>query len=102
MPRAYPEEFRNEVIQAALNRPQGVTLTQVAAGFGVAVPTLETWLHRYRVDTGIQPGVTSSEKEEIARLKREKKQLEYEVEILRRAAAFLSQANLPGKGTTRW
>ena len=47
--------------------------------------------------TGAKPGVTSSESAELRELRRRNRLLEQENEVLRRAAAYLSQANLPGK-----
>jgi len=45
--------------------------------------------------------VTSSESAELRELRKRNRLLEQENEVLRRAAAYLSQANLPGKGSTR-
>ena len=49
------------------------------------------------VEDGVRPGVTASESAELRELKRLNRLLEQENEVLRRAAAYLSQANLPGK-----
>lgn len=97
MPKAYPKEFRDDVVRVALNREQGVTLAQIAADFGVHSGTLENWLNRYRVEAGEKPGTTDSENQELRALRRKNRLLEQEVEVLRRAAAYLGQANLPGK-----
>ena len=53
------------------------------------------------VEAGIKPGTTSAESQELREAKRRVRLLEQENEVLRRAAAYLSQANLPGKGGTR-
>lgn len=58
---------------------------------------LRNWLHAADVDDGVRPGVTSSESAELRELKRRNRLLEQENEVLRRAAAYLSQANLPGR-----
>ena len=50
---------------------------------------------------GAKPGQTRTEAAEIRELKKRNRLLEQENEVLRRAAAYLSQANLPGKGSTR-
>ena len=52
------------------------------------------------VEAGIKPGTTSAESRELREAKRRVRLLEQENEVLRRAAAYLSQANLPGKGGT--
>lgn len=97
MPKAYPKEFRDDVIRVALNREPGVTVAQIATDFGISAGTLEKWLTRYRIDTGEKAGVTTSENAELRALRRKNRLLEQEVEVLRRAAAYLGQANLPGK-----
>ena len=53
------------------------------------------------VEDGVRPGVTASESAEMRELRTRNRLLEQENEVLRRAAAYLSQANLPGKGSTR-
>lgn|SRR5690606_3819720 len=63
--------------------------------------TSEKWLHRAKVETGAAPGTTRSEVAELREARKRIRLLEQENEVLRRAAAYLSQANLPGKGSTR-
>ncbi|MBL3808333.1 transposase [Streptomyces sp. BRB081] len=46
MPKPYPKEFREDVVRVARNREPGVTLEQIAAGFGVHPITLSKWLRR--------------------------------------------------------
>lgn len=101
MPKPYPEEFREDVVRVARNRGPGVTLEQVAADFGVHAVTLSKWMRRADVDDGVQPGTTTPENEELRAAHQRIRLLEQENEVLRRAAAYLSQANLPGKGSTR-
>lgn len=101
MPKPYPREFRDDVVRVARNRDDGVTVEQVAKDFGVHPMTLFKWLRQADVDAGTTPGVSSSESAELRELRRRNKLLEQENEVLRRAAAYLSQANLPGKGSTR-
>ena len=73
------------------------TIEQVAKDFGIHPNTLVKWLRQADVEDGTRPGVTSSESTELRELKRRNRLLEQENEVLRRAAAYLSQANLPGK-----
>ena len=49
------------------------------------------------VEDGTKPGMTEDQNAQLRELKRRNRLLEQEVEVLRRAAAYLSQANLPGK-----
>ncbi|MGB8940917.1 MAG: IS3 family transposase [Streptomyces sp.] len=95
MPKPYPEEFRDDVVRVARTRGPGVTLEQVATDFGVHVMTLSKWMRRADIDDGVKPGVTSQDNAELRKARRRIKLLEQENEVLRRAAAYLSQANLP-------
>jgi len=95
MSKPYPQEFRDDVVRVARNRDRGVTLEQVANDFGVHPVTLSKWLSRAAIDDGDKPGVTTAEAVENRQLRRRVKLLEQENEVLRRAAAYLGQANLP-------
>ena len=101
MPKPYPQEFRDDVVQVARGREPGVTVEQIAKDFGVHPMTLFKWLRQADVEAGAKPGVTRGESAELRELRRRNRLLEQENEVLRRAAAYLSQANLPGKGSTR-
>ncbi|MDT8912088.1 hypothetical protein [Amycolatopsis sp. PS_44_ISF1] len=63
--------------------------------------TLVKWLRQADPDEGIEPGVTRNDSAELREARKRIKLLEQENEVLRRARAYLSQANLPGKGFTR-
>jgi transposase len=93
MPRPYPEEFRRDVVAVA--RRGEIPLTQVAKDFGISEGTVANWLRRADVDDGVKPGVTTVENAELRELRKRNRLLEQENEILRRAAAYLSQAHLP-------
>jgi len=101
VPRPYPREFRDDVVRVAGNRDDGVTIEQIATDFGVHPMTLTKWLRQADVDDGAKPGVSRAKSAELRTARRRIKLLEQENEVLRRAAAYLSQANLPGKGSTR-
>ena len=101
VPRPYPREFRDDVVRVARNRDDGVTIEQIATDFGVHPMTLQKWLRQADIDEGTKPGKSASESGELREARRRIKLLEQENEVLRRAAAYLSQANLPGKGSTR-
>ena len=101
MPKPYPKEFRDDVIRVARNREVGVTLEQIAKDFGIHPTTLSNWLSQDAVDAGTKPGTTTEQNAELREANKRIRLLEQENEVLRRAAAYLSQANLPGKGSTR-
>ncbi|MFZ2509545.1 MAG: IS3 family transposase [Gordonia sp. (in: high G+C Gram-positive bacteria)] len=95
MPKPYPSEFRDDVVRVAQHREPGVTIEQIAKDFGVHPMTLQKWLRRADIDDGARPGPSRTESAEIRELRKRNRLLEQENEVLRRAAAYLSQANLP-------
>ena len=95
MPRAYPKEFREDVIRIA--RQGDASIEQVARDFGIADSCLRGWLKKADIEDGKAPGVTQKESEELKALRKRNRLLEQENEVLRKAAAYLSQANLPPK-----
>lgn len=97
MPKPYPKEFRDDVVRLARNRELGVHLRQIAADFGISESCLTNWLSKADVEDGVKPGATAEQNAENRELRQRVRLLEQENEVLRRAAAYLSQANLPGK-----
>jgi len=95
MPNAFPQEFRDDVVRVARNRDPGVTLSQVARDFGISDSCLNRWLKIAAVDEGLKSGTTTEDAAELRAARRRIKLLEQENEVLRRAAAYLGQANLP-------
>ena len=99
--QAVPQRVPDDVVRVARNREDGVTFEQIAADFGIHPMTLSKWMRQADVDDGAKPGTSRTESAELRELRRRNRLLEQENEVLRRAAAYLSQANLPGKGSTR-
>ena len=97
MPKPYPKEFRDDVVAVARRREAGVTVKQIATDFGVSESCLQNWLRQADVEDGHRPGVTATESVELRDARKRIRLLEQENEVLRRAAAYLSLANLPGK-----
>lgn len=97
MPKPYPKEFRDDVVRVARDREPGQTIKQIAADFGIAESCLRNWMRVADVEDGLKPGTSASENGELREAKKRIRLLEQENEVLRRAAAYLSQANLPGK-----
>lgn len=56
MPRAYPKEFRDDVVRVAQQREEGVTVKQVAKDFGVSESCLTNWLTQADRDAGVKAG----------------------------------------------
>ena len=99
MPKPHPREFRDDVVAVA--RKGEAPLQQIAKDFGISDSCLRNWLRAADVEDGNRPGLTATDSAELRELRRRNRLLEQENEVLRRAAAYLSQANLPGKGFTR-
>src|SRR5690625_4219317 len=97
MPRPWAKESRDAAEGVAQEGEPEATESQIASDFGVHVGTLDKWMRNARIDSGEQPGVTSSESTELREMRKRNRLLEQENELLRRAAAYLSQAHLPGK-----
>ena len=95
VPKPHPREFRDDVVAVA--RKGEAPIAEIARDFGISESCLRNWLAKANVDDGRRPGVTTAESAEVRELKRRNRLLEQENEVLRRAAAYLSQANLPGK-----
>ena len=94
MPKPYPQEFRDDVVAVA--RQGRAPLNQIARDFGISEGCLHNWMKKADVEDGNRPGVTAKESVQLRELKKRNRLLEQENEVLRRAAAYLSQANLPG------
>jgi transposase len=89
MARIYPAEFRRDAV--ALVRSSDRTVTQVARELGLNRETLRQGVKRDRVDQGEAEGLTSSEQQELRRLRREVAELPMERELLVKAAAFFAK-----------
>ncbi len=97
MPKAFPKEFREDVIR--VYRDSGASVAQVAKDFGISPSCLKRWLtiDDRRSANPSPAGRAAYESEALREANKRIKLLEQENEVLRRAAAYLSQASLPGK-----
>ncbi|WP_172592176.1 transposase [Subtercola boreus] len=95
MAKAYPKEFRDDVV-AVVRKGHG-NASQIAKDFGISEGTLSNWLKRADIEDGNRPGANDADRRELREANKRIRLLEQENEVLRRAAAYLSQANLPGK-----
>jgi transposase len=84
----YDPEFRARAVE--LVRTRGLPRAQVARDLGVNPETLRLWVKQAEVDAGRRDGLTTDEKAELVRLRRENRILREEREILKKAARFFA------------
>ena len=89
MPGPHSLEFRREAV--ALLRSGGKTVPQLAGELGISPQSLRNWARQIDVDAGKAEGLSSDEREELRRLRRELKIVTEEREILKKAAAFFAK-----------
>ena len=93
MPKKFPPEFKRDVVTVA--RRGDLTIAEVAADVDISVESVRRWMRQAEIDDGIKDGLTTAEQSELVQLRREKRRLEMENEILRRAAAYFAKDSLP-------
>jgi transposase len=93
--KPYPKEYRDDVVAVA--RKGQASLKQIAQDFGISEGSLANWMKQADIEDGLRHGATDADRAELREAKKRIRLLEQENEVLRRAAAYLSQANLPGK-----
>lgn len=90
--RFYSEEFKRQLV--AMVRA-GRTPEDLARDFEPAAQTIRGWVMQADLDEGVRnDGITSDEREELNRLRRENRRLQEEKEILKKAAAWFAQESL--------
>ena len=93
MPAPHPPEFRQRAVELA--RLKERPIAQVAKSLGISESCLRNWLTQADADDkGSATRLTSAEKKELAELRRDKRRLELENEILKRAAAYFARENV--------
>jgi transposase len=93
VPKAFPAEFRRDVVAVA--RKGQASLAQIAKDFGISESCLHRWVKLADIEDGVRPGVTASESAELRELRKRNRLLEQENEILRRAAAYFAKEISP-------
>jgi len=90
---AYPPDFREKLMALARS---GRSANELSKEFGVTRQTITNWLRQDDLDAGLRSdGLTSEERVELSRLRRESKQLKMEREILSKAAAWFAREAEP-------
>ena len=93
MPKAFPAEFRRDVIAVA--RKSDASIAKIAKDFGISESCLQRWLAQADIEEGGRPGATAVESAELRDLRKRNRVLEQENEILRRAAAYFAREISP-------
>ena len=97
-PRGYPAEFRKRVVDLV---EAGRPVAQVAAELGISDQSIYTWRRQARIDSGVEPGMTTAEHAELVALRRRVRELETELAIHRRATELLRGDAGPKGGSRR-
>lgn len=89
--RKFTEEFKARAVRLVLK--EGRTVAQVSRDLDLAESVLHSWVKQAKIDRGMGPpgALTSEERDELARLRKEVRVLREEKEILRKAAAFFAK-----------
>jgi transposase len=80
MPAPHPPEFRRRAVELARLREKPIR--EIAMDLGISESCLRNWMQRADVDAGDRPGLTSDERTELVRLRRETRVQAMEIEIL--------------------
>jgi transposase len=95
--RGYPPEFRRKVLDLV---EAGRPTAEVATALGISDQSTYTWRRQGRTDRGLEPGLTSSEKSQLAAAKHRIAELETELQAMRRAMELVREV-VPPKGASR-
>jgi transposase len=92
MPAPHPPEFRRRAVELA--RERTVPIARLAGELGISESCLRNWMTRADIDEGRREGLTTEERAELVRLRRENRVLKMERDLLSRAAAYFATENV--------
>lgn len=91
----YPPEFKRKAVQLYLS--SGKSILGLADELGVATESLRRWIKQHEIDAGEREGLSTEEREELSRLRRENRILKQEKEVLRKARKAFGWPSTPGR-----
>ena len=86
--RSFTPEFKADIVERCLAGDRSIG--QVASDFDLTETAVRAWVHQAEIDAGQRDGLTSTEREELSRLRRENRRLQEDVDLLKRATAFFA------------
>ena len=89
--RKFTDEFKKDTVR--LIRESGKTVAEISRDLDLTESAVRNWLDQADIDEGrgVHDELTTAERDELQRLRRENKQLQMEREILKKAAAFFAK-----------
>ena len=87
--RSFSDEYKAEVVE--LRRTSGKSVNQIARDLDLTPSAVRRWVAQAEIDAGQRPGLTTAEREELVRLRKEVRVLREERDILKRATAFFAR-----------
>jgi transposase-like protein len=96
VPAPHPPEFRHRAVELARLREKPIA--EIAKDLGISESCLRNWMNQADINEGVKEGLTTDERAELVRLRREVRVKDMEIEILKRASAYFARENVLPKG----